>query len=58
MSVINIQKENRKKCIENLHQQLMPKICEYPDGLTLERLHNQTMHENPATWDYYVNCID
>ncbi|NEP03832.1 MAG: hypothetical protein F6K25_30180 [Okeania sp. SIO2G4] len=32
----------REKGIENLHQELLLD-CEYLDGLTLEKLHNQTM---------------
>jgi three-Cys-motif partner protein len=57
-SVINITKDNETKCINNLNDDLMPIIYDYPDGISLDLLHTLTMQKNPATLDHYIQYIN
>ncbi|WP_013323420.1 hypothetical protein [Gloeothece verrucosa] len=58
LSVIDIEKENKNKCIENLREELMPIIYDHPEGIILDDLHNSTMQKNPATLDDYIQVIN
>lgn len=57
LTIFNIEENNKKKCIRDLEESILPSVHSSENGLSFEMILEQTIQFNPASSDLYNESI-